>query len=122
MKKIILLFFIIPSLCFAEIKGFIEIGKDLDYDIAYTEMQIGYNYKWFYIYGNQQTWFEYVDFDGRPFRDIYTIGLDTKYENITINLSHFCSHEVNSKASDFAKSYEPPRDGQINKLSVKYDF
>jgi len=120
--KYIILFLLISKICFPEIKGHIEIGKDIDFNIAYTELQIGYNYKWFYFYGNQQTWFEYVGFEGRPFRDIYTIGLDTKYENATINLSHFCSHGVNSQASDFAKSYEPPRDGVLNKLSIRYDF
>jgi len=122
MKKLIFLFLIIPSICFSEVKGHIEIGKDLDYNIAYTEMQIGYNYKWFYLYGNQQTWLEYASFEGRPFRDIYTVGLDSKYENITINLTHFCSHAVSSEASIFAKNYEPPKDGLITKLSIRYDF
>jgi hypothetical protein len=122
MVKYILLLLLIPSLCFSEIKGHVEIGKDIDYNIAYTELQIGYNYKWFYFYGNQQTWLEYRNMSGYPFNDIYTIGLDSKYENITINISHFCSHKVISTNSEFVNYYKPPQDGNLTKLSVKYDF
>jgi len=47
----------------AQIGGHIELGRDLYFNIAYTELQIEYNIKLWNIvlipYGNQKTWFEY---------------------------------------------------------------
>jgi hypothetical protein len=117
---------LVPSICFSEIKGFIELGKDLDLSVAYTEIQIGYKfYVWDFVimpYGNQQTWFEVGGIENRPFRDIYTVGSTLKYDNVTVDLSHFCSHRVVSRNSDFIKNYKPPRDGNFTKISVRYDF
>jgi len=114
------------SICFSEIKGYVEVGKDLNSNIAYTELQIGYNFRFWNIilmpYGNTQTWFEYKGANGYPFKDIYTIGTQLKFENITIDLSHFCSHEVVSSSRSYIYDYEPPKDGNLTKLSVRYDF
>jgi len=122
----ILLLLMIPSICFSEIKGHIEIGKDIDFNIAYSEIQIGYNFRFWNIilmpYGNQQTWFEYKDYNGYPFKDIYTAGAELKIENITIDLSHFCSHEVVTTSRRYIYDYQPPKDGRMSKLSIRYDF
>lgn len=126
MKKLLLLLLFIPSICFSEIKGFIEVGKDLNFNIAYTQLQIGYNIKFWNMvlmpYGNQKTWFEYKDGQGFPFKEIYTIGTELKFENITIDLSHFCAHEVVTSSRTYIYDYEPPEDGKITKLSIRCDF
>lgn len=125
MKFIILIFFI-PSICFSEIRGYIEIGKDIDYNVSYTELQIGYNfYLWdliIYPYGNTKTWFEIKGMSGYPFNDIYTIGISVKYNKVIFYLSHFCSHKVISDNSDYIYDYQPPVDGNLTKLSVRYEF
>ena len=128
MKKfIVALMLLFPSVCFSELKGFIEPGKDIDYNIAYTELQIGYNFKVFNIeimpYGNQQTWFEYNNKRGYPFRDIYTIGSEFKFSNITIDFSHFCSHKVMSlNSEENFTSYESSVQGASTRLAIRYDF
>ena len=126
MRKKILILLFIPSICFSEIKGYIETGKDINYNIAYTELQVGYNfYFWnlkFYPYGNIKTWFEIKGCSGYPFNDIYTIGADLRYSNIVFNLSHFCSHKVISDNSDYVYNYEPPADGSLTKISARYEF
>lgn len=122
MVKYIFLFLIIPSICFSEIKGFIESGKDISDNVFYSEMQIGYNYKWFYLYGNQITWFEFNNNSGQPFRDIYTIGFDFKFENIIFNIQHFCSHQVVSEREQNHRYNDIPLGGQMTKISARYEF
>jgi hypothetical protein len=126
MKKLLFIILIIPSICFSEIKGHIETGKDLYCNVAYTELQIGYSFKFYNLYimpyANQQTWFEYRDLKGYPFNDIYKIGTEFKFENIKIDLSHFCSHKVISENSEFIYNYKPPADGNLTKLSIRYEF
>lgn len=127
MKKFIfILFTFCYSICFSEIKGFIEVGKDLNFNIAYTDLQIGYNIKFWNMalmpYGNQKTWFEYEGFEGFPFQEIYTFGTELRFENITIDLSHFCSHEIVTDHRSYIYDYKPPEDGKITKLSIRYDF
>jgi hypothetical protein len=126
MKKFILILLLIPSICFSEIKGFIEIGKDINSNISYTELQFGYDFKLWNIilmpYGNQMTWFEYKDKSGYPFRDTYSIGTDLKFYNVAFNISHFCSHPVYSDKKSYCKYNNPPIVGQLTKISVRYDF
>ena len=126
MKKIIFILLTIPSICFSEIKGYIETGKDIYSNVAYTEMQIGYIFRPFnfiiYPYGNQITWFEFYDKKGNPFRDIYTIGIDTKYKGLTFNLSHFCSHFVQSDYEQYHRYSDVPLGGRLTKMSVRYDY
>jgi len=134
MKKLIFVlifvFYVVySSFCFAEIKGHVEIGKDTNCKVAYTELQIGYNFRFWNValmpYGNQQTWYEMngnVFFGGLPFRDIYKVGTELKIENLTFDFSHFCSHKVVSKNSQFVKEYVPPVDGNLTKISARYDF
>ena len=126
MKKYILIIILIPSILFSEIKGYIEIGKDINSNISYTELQIGYNFYLsdfiIYPYGNQMTWFEFYDRKGNPFRDIYTIGIDTKYKGLTFNLSHFCSHFVRSDYEQYHRYNDVPLGGRLTKISVRYDY
>jgi len=126
MVRLLFLFLLIPSISFSQIKGFVEVGKDLDFNIAYTELQIGYNIKFWNIslmpYGNQKTWFEHEDFEGFPFQEIYKVGTELKFENITIDLSHFCSHQIVTDHRSYIYDYKPPEDGKITKLSIRYDF
>lgn len=126
MVKLLFIFLLIPSICFSQIKGFVETGKDLNYNIAYTELQIGYSFNFWHInlmpYGNVETWFEYENFEGFPFKDIYTIGTELKFLNIVIDLSHFCSHDVVSSSREYIYNYEPPKDKSLSKLSIRYEF
>ena len=75
-----------------------------------------------YPYGNQMTWFEFYDKKGNPFRDIYTIGIDTKYKDLTFNLSHFCSHFVRSDYEQYHRYNDVPLGGRLTKISVRYDY
>lgn len=127
MKKLIfVLIMLYSSICFSEIKGFIETGKDIDSNVAYTEMQIGYIFRpfnfIFYPYGNQITWYEIENNRGNPFRDIYTVGADFKYLDLTFNVQHFCSHRVVSDREQNHRYYDVPMGGQMTKISIRYDF
>lgn len=127
--SLVLVVLLYSSICFSEVRGHIEIGKDTSCNVAYTELQIGYNFRFWNVvlmpYGNQQTWYEATGnlvFGGSPFRDIYKVGTELKYENLTFDFSHFCSHKVISKNSPFIKDYAPPVDGNLTKISARYDF
>lgn len=124
MKTIILLLF--PTILFAETTGHIEIGKDILNNNTYTEMQIGYNFYLndivLYPYGNSMTWFTIYNYSGQPYRDIYTIGIDTKYKDIIFNLSHFCSHKVNSTYENNHRYNDVPLGGRMTKISFRYNF
>lgn len=126
MIKYILTLLLIPTLCFSEIKGHIELGKDIYSNISYTEWQIGYNfYLWEFTimpYGNQITWLTFDDGKGNPFRDIYTIGIEAKYSNVTFDLQHFCSHQVRSNFENNHRYSDVPLGGQMTKISARYDF
>lgn len=126
MKKIIIILLFIPSVCFSEIKGFIESGKDLNDNIYYVELQIGYIFKpfnfTFYPYGNEITWFENEKLNGNPFRNIYTVGSDFKYLDFVFNIQHFCSHQVISNREQNHRYNDVPIGGQMTKLSVRYNF
>lgn len=126
MKKIIIILLLIPSICFSEIKGFIEYGQDVLSDIAYTEMQIGYNFNVFmfklYPYANINTWMEMNKQSGSPFRDIYTFGSDIIYNDIKINFSHFCSHYVYSNRKQYHRYNDIPLGGNLTKISIRYSF
>lgn len=126
MKNFILIFFLIPSVCFSEIKGYVEIGKDINSNVSYTELQIGYEFNVYnfkiYPYGNQTTWFNSTKNGGRPFRDTYSIGTDLKFYNITFNVSHFCSHPVYTDKKSYCKYNNPPIVGQLTKISARYEF
>lgn len=105
---------------------YVEAGKDIDINIAYTELQIGYNFNLWGIflvpYGNQKTWFEIKDSSGRPFKDIYTVGVQLIIGDLTFDFSHFCSHNVASENSDYIRSYSPPLEGTMSRFSARYSF
>lgn len=126
MKKIITLFLIIPSICFSQVKGFIETGKDIDSDSAYVEMQIGYIFKPYdfilYPYGNSITWYSIEDYRGNPFRNIYTVGTDLKYSDLTFNVQHFCSHRVVTTHENNHRYNDVPMGGNMTKISIRLDF
>jgi hypothetical protein len=127
MKSLIIVVILFcSSVCFSEVKGYIELGKDIDYNIAYTDIQIGYNFRFwnmlFMPYGGIQTWFEIENGKGSPFIDIYTVGTQLRFDCITFDFSHFCSHEVVTSNRSYIYDYAPPKDGEITKLSVRYDF
>lgn len=122
----IFLFLLIPSICFSEIKGHIETGKDIESNVAYTELQIGYVFKpydfIFYPYGNQITWYTLENGRGDPFRDIYTIGAEFKYLDLTFDIQHFCSHQVISEREQNHRYNDIPMGGQMTKISARYEF
>jgi len=127
MKKFIFILFVFYySICFSEIKGYIETGKDISTNIGYTELQIGYVFKpfnfIFYPYGNQITWYTLENGSGNPFRNIYTIGAELKYLNLTFDIQHFCSHKVVSTYENNHRYNDVPLGGQMTKVSVRYDF
>jgi len=127
MKKIIVLLFLFLYVSGnAEIKGHIEYGKDLYSNVSYTEWELGYNFYFYNLifrpYGNQITWFEFNNNTGDPFCGVYTIGVDLKYDKLTFDLQHFCSHSIGSTEEINRRYYDSPLAGQMTKLSARYSF
>ncbi len=101
MKWILVLLFI-PSLCFAEINGEFRIGKDLRDDVAFTQIELSYNFDIWQInimpYGSITSWF-FIDWEKiiggqSPFRVIYEAGLRSTVGIFFVDLNHFCNHAV----------------------------
>lgn len=131
MKTIILsiLLYTVPVFAGDGIGGHVEIGKDIYSDVTYTNLRIDYQFTFWDIhlipYGNQITWF-YQDYDnitkGYPFRDVYIIGTEIKYMNITFGAEHYCSHAVSSGQNLIRKSDEAPLASHLTSMFIKYEF
>ena len=120
---------LIPSFCFAQLDGYIELGKDIKNPIYYTDIQLSYqfNFKQFFIkpYGGQLTWFENGENNllggSDPFMDTYYIGIEAGYKNITFGIDHFCSHAVYDH-DNWQKYNNPPHNQQLTKIFARYKF
>ena len=124
--KTLLLILILCLPVSAQIGGHIELGKDLYSDMSYTDIRIDYDFTFWNVhlipYGNQITWFCYDKFKGYPFRDIYVIGIESKYDGIVFGAEHYCSHAVSSGSTIYRKPDEPPLAYDLTKWFVRYEF
>jgi len=122
----IIIILLIPSICFSRFGGHFEIGKDIETDVFYTDIKLQYkfNFNNYFMmpYGGQMTWAEYGQYNKNyPFRDVYYVGLESGYKNITFGIEHYCSHAVYSK-NNFQKYKEPPYTKQLTKIFARYEF
>jgi len=100
--NILLLF--ISSLCFSEIHGSFEIGKDLVHEEnqGYIKIDLQYDIDiWkFEImpYGSWTSWVFLDDIFKEQqlglFRDVYEFGLKLTLEPFYVDLNHYCNHAV----------------------------
>ena len=133
MKAIILYTLLIISVTVQSVEaGFrasAELGKDVDSDVCYTELSVGYIFKplpylTVYPYGKQLTWFEQSGnpvSGGAPFRDVYNIGAEIKWHNIVIGANHYCSHAVYT-SDNWSKYNKPVNNTQLTRVFVRYEF
>ncbi len=114
MKRVfVFVLMIYTMLLYSDIHGKLEVGNIIENDalelsnIAYSEIEIDYQFDWLIdlsLYGGWLTWWEHLD--GKivkaPFQDIYTIGAEISRDGFYIGIEHFCSHPVisNSKYID----------------------
>lgn len=142
MKRIISLVFLIcfiSSFAQAYEKGagfYAEYGKDFTTDVTYTDLEVHYIFKFWEIelipYGGTQTWFisdNTLIFGGKPFLDVYSWGIKTKWNNIIFQYEHFCAHPV---MTDYIKKREGTattytvKDGMMggnsDRFSVRYQY
>jgi len=95
--KWIMLLLILPTMLYAvDVGGEFKVGHDLD-DLAFTFIQLEITQLPVTLYGSWRTWFEVDDMAGYPFRDIYTVGIEVVWDNLFIDVSHFCNHPVVSR-------------------------
>lgn len=143
MKKLFLLFmlFYIPAFAISPGAGFYaEFGKsflethyknnvyDTDQTVSYTDIEVHYNFSawdiWLIPYGEIKTWFlsdKNILANGKPFCDIYFIGLKIKYMGITLYCEHYCAHPVYSNEKMW--QVEDYRMGQnSDKIAIRYEF
>jgi len=96
-----------PKAPAAEIHGFFEIGKDTDIPEAYAEIELSFDFNlWIFqnsIYGGWLTWMtlpsEGLIMDGILY-DTYTIGYRIAYEDIYLQIEHYCRHPEELETSD----------------------
>lgn len=109
MKKLIILVLLLSTtFVYSKDKGpgfYVELGKDRLEDIAYTDIQVHYVFKFWNIefmpYGGIKTWFDSeglnINGGGIPYNDTYKVGAELTYEGVTFGFQHYCSHPVANK-------------------------
>ena len=125
-NKIIAILLLFTSILFSQFNGYLEVGKDVESDVSYTDIKLEYkfNYNNLFIkpFGGQMTWFEYGQYNKNyPFRDVYYIGIESGYKNITFGIDHYCSHAVYSR-NNWHKYNEPVHNSQLTKIYARYNF
>lgn len=101
----ILIFLFIPLLCFAEIHGSFEIGKDLTHEEnqGFIKFDLQYDFDVWALnimpYGSTTSWFFLDDYFKKwpelgLFRNIYEFGLRLTIEPFYADLNHYCNHAV----------------------------
>lgn len=108
-----------------------ELGKDVYTNVSYTEIEVHYRFiLWdFEIkpYGITKTWFLTKESDkigvfrGNPFCDIYTAGLELKYDNLIFFYEHNCAHKVYSSYSIW-QTEEYQISGNSDIIGVRYQY
>ena len=121
----VLLLCVPPSLS-AKFGGYVELGKDINGCTCYTDIKLKYDIPFYFLYitpyGRQMTWFLQDEEEGYPFRDIYIIGLETKYESVIFGIEHYCSHAVSCGNCEYRKPDEPPMAYAFTRLFIRYEF
>jgi len=100
-----------PKAPAGEIHGNFEIGKDTDVPEAYAEIELSFDFDlWVFqnsVYGGWLTWMtlpaEGLTMDGIVY-DLYTIGYRIAYEDIYLQIEHYCRHPELMDTSDESKS------------------
>ena len=99
MKNIVVLLLLFIALTVsAEIHGNADIGKNLDKEWYFTNINVGYVFDiWEVendIYAGVKTFFTIKDFPwpDSMLRSIYTIGYQLNYSIFYFEIEHFCSH------------------------------
>jgi len=104
--------------------GYVEGRSDY---ISYTDINVHYVFSFWNIelvpFGAVKTWAvpSSVILGGKPFCDIYTIGLEIFWKGISISIDHYCAHSVRS--SDGMWKVKDYRMGQnMNEIKIRYSF
>ncbi len=83
-----------------------EVCLDPKTKSTFTELMVEYRFEYqeaaVRFYGKQKTWFMSEGgwmINGRPFCDIYTVGVEFMAMGLSVYFEHFCAHDVLSKES-----------------------
>jgi len=127
MKKIIIIFLIfVPSLCFAEVTGYLFVGKYLKSDYfdlekkhiryrAGIHLEITTVEKGPILFLEDETLMENMNDNGfKPSQINYKIGLNQKINQFNIIIKHECLHPVDGKSNGTAAQSYTLIEGRFN--------
>lgn len=107
--KIIILLLIFPSICFADMSGYLFLGKYLNHKQQDLEgrkvnfhagIYLEYKTKWPTLFIKEETLIEDIENNSSyPNQINYTIGLRHKIYNFDIILKHECLHPVDGTSN-----------------------
>ena len=142
---LVLMFLSLYDYSIADIKYHLEIGNALEYhnvnyyiylydnteetrnyDYVFATLKFGYSFNFLLnhlIYIENTTWSGRNDSirKYKPFRHIYSVGYELKYDKIILKLFHFCNHPVDSvKYSKSQKWFNNFWEEDITTLSVAF--
>lgn len=123
-KIIILLIILFPSISFAEISGYLFLGKYYNHektdlegrDINYkTGIYVELKTKWVTLFTKDETLISDID-NGKsyPKQINYTIGIKQKFKAIEILLKHECLHPVDGASEGRKATSYDLIEGRIN--------
>lgn len=101
-------------------------GTEHNY-ISYTDINIHYVFGFWGVelvpFGGLKTWFipSSSVLGGRPFCDIYTIGLEVHWGDFSITADHYCAHSVYS-TKDMWKVKDYRMGQNMNEIKIRYSF
>lgn len=116
MKIIILLMILSPSICFAEVSGYLFLSKYLNHEQTDLEgrniahkagVYLEVKSKWLTLFIKEETLIKDI-INGKSFPNQinYTIGVKHKYKAMEIIMTHKCLHPVDGTSDgEKAKSY-----------------
>lgn len=151
MKRILIVLFVLFAIQSQAVQvyqkgigGYIEYGQSLEpvktysftYDedpeenstyIGFTDINLHYVFQaWnvqFIPFTSVKMWVEphATQFYGEPFCDIYTVGAEILWNNISLTVDHYCAHPVHSNEENWqVRDY---RMGQnMTEFKIRYSF
>ena len=99
---IVIVFFMITAMLFADIHGEVKAGKAIEQDIIFAEITIEYDFEFeksiLSLYASWLSWFQCTDqfMFFAPYQIIYSVGTEYGINNMFIDVNHFCNHPVYS--------------------------
>lgn len=96
-RYIIVLLFCCASTFAIEPHGEFHVGVEPESNNAYTYVLLEFVQGPVMLYGSWRTWFEFNFPSAYPFRDIYTVGARVNWNNVFLDIQHFCNHPVWSR-------------------------